>query len=309
MSTAAWPPLSAPDLRAAEEASLANELRWLLSSLQTTLKSLSSGLDESLALLQSSSPSTLPLSTPRSETLKGTITRLGPLVTKASITLHLTSLPTTPYTLALPASAPPFPLQALSTAATRLRECLDVVDVSRWGGDATSAPFIAGQLRLLQEHVAEAKGALTGPVGGREAEREAKVWLRESIEPDAFEPALPSNLALHVHVVDASVVVTVRTVADVEAGGAAAGLGLGSFGFREGVARALGVGRKAEHDEAEEVVEWRGKEVRVREKVRVESQDPSLMAALAKLAALEHTVLAARRALGVVMGEDEGEES
>lgn len=51
-----------------------------------------------------------------------------------------------------------------------------------------------------------------------------------------------------------------------------------------------------------------GQEVRVREKVRVESQDPSLMAVMAKLSAVGHGVGVCRRALGVVMGEGEDEE-
>lgn len=62
------------------------------------------------------------------------------------------------------------------------------------------------------------------------------------------------------------------------------------------------------HDEAGQTFVYRGLEVRVREKVRVESQDPSLMAAMAKLSALEHGVRVCRRGLGVVMGEGEGEE-
>jgi hypothetical protein len=49
-----------------------------------------------------------------------------------------------------------------------------------------------------------------------------------------------------------------------------------------------------------------GEEVRVREKVRVESTDPSLLALLAKLSALAHGVLMWRRALAVVMGEEGG---
>lgn len=53
---------------------------------------------------------------------------------------------------------------------------------------------------------------------------------------------------------------------------------------------------------------YRGQEVRVREKVRVESQDPSLMAVMAKLSALEHGVRVCRRALEVVMGVEEEEE-
>lgn len=49
---------------------------------------------------------------------------------------------------------------------------------------------------------------------------------------------------------------------------------------------------------------YRNADVRVKEKVRVESQDPSLISAMAKLAALEHTVELGRRALGVVMGKE-----
>ena len=42
----------------------------------------------------------------------------------------------------------------------------------------------------------------------------------------------------------------------------------------------------------------------VREKVRVESQDPSLMAVMAKLSALGHAVGGWRLKVGMVMGED-----
>jgi G3E family GTPase len=47
-----------------------------------------------------------------------------------------------------------------------------------------------------------------------------------------------------------------------------------------------------------------GRAVRVKEKVRVESADPSLMAAMAKIGALEHAVGMARWALSVVMEEE-----
>lgn len=50
---------------------------------------------------------------------------------------------------------------------------------------------------------------------------------------------------------------------------------------------------------------FKGQEVRVREKVRVESQDPSLLAIMAKLSALEHGVGVARRSLAIVMEVDE----
>ncbi len=72
-------------------------------------------------------------------------------------------------------------------------------------------------------------------------------------------------------------------------------------------ALAIGVQRRLEHDEVEQVFEYRGKEVRVREKIRVESADPSLLSAMAKLAALEHNVGMARKCLSIVMGEDSEE--
>ncbi len=53
------------------------------------------------------------------------------------------------------------------------------------------------------------------------------------------------------------------------------------------------------------VFRYRGQEVKVREKVRVESQDPSLLAVMAKLSALEHGVAVGRKALDIVMGKDE----
>lgn len=59
------------------------------------------------------------------------------------------------------------------------------------------------------------------------------------------------------------------------------------------------------HDEANETFTYKGQEVRVKEKVRVESQDPSLMAAMAKLGALEHSVALSRRALDVVVGKED----
>lgn len=68
--------------------------------------------------------------------------------------------------------------------------------------------------------------------------------------------------------------------------------------------------RHRAHDEAGDVFTWKEEEVRVREKVRVESQDPSLMAVMAKLTALEHEVLRWTAALQVLMGnEDTGNET
>jgi hypothetical protein len=59
------------------------------------------------------------------------------------------------------------------------------------------------------------------------------------------------------------------------------------------------------HDEVDQVFTFKGHEVKVKEKVRVESQDPNLMAAMAKLNALERTVALGRKALDIVMGHED----
>jgi hypothetical protein len=61
----------------------ARELAWLLDSLQETLANLKSGLEECYALLAPIEPgSTLVISSPRSESIKGHITRVGTRIVK-----------------------------------------------------------------------------------------------------------------------------------------------------------------------------------------------------------------------------------
>ena len=70
------------------------------------------------------------------------------------------------------------------------------------------------------------------------------------------------------------------------------------------LAFAIGAQRRLEHDEMDDVFMYKGEQVRVREKIRVESSaDPSLLSLWAKLGALERTVEAARVGLGILMGE------
>ena len=70
------------------------------------------------------------------------------------------------------------------------------------------------------------------------------------------------------------------------------------------LAFAIGAQRRLEHDEMDDLFMYKGEQVRVREKIRVESSaDPSLLSLWAKLGALERTVEAARVGLGILMGE------
>ncbi|KAI5364534.1 Putative RAVE subunit 2/Rogdi protein [Septoria linicola] len=311
MTTLLWPPTAPEDLLQEEEDTLARELEWLLGSLQDTLKSLKEGLEDCAELLAPKEPgSTLVLSSLRSENLKGFITRVGTRIVKGDVQLRLPSLPPpkgqTSYKLTISSlpTAPTLVLDQLTTARTLINACLDVVDATRWTGDSSNADFISGQLRLLHGNIEEAKNSLKGWTENQ------KPWHETPVDENAFTPPLPAHVSFHLSISEAAVLLNVRTLesADPHTGTntplGAAGSSFSGFGLRERLATALGGPRQAVHDEAQEVFTYKGQEVRVRDKVRVESQDPSLMAAMAKLGALERNVALSRRALDVVMGRD-----
>jgi hypothetical protein len=171
-----------------------------------------------------------------------------------------------------------------------------VVDSSIWTGNAHDASFISGQLRLLSDLLGEARGVLKG---GEEVKGE---WWMESVDEKTFNPPVPSNLSLYMSIQEASLLLTIRTLSSLPPPSSTP---TSTFPF---TADALSLRQRLglapmlpTHDETDKVFTYRGSEVRVREKVRVESADPSLMAALAKVSALQHGVGVARRKLEVVM--------
>lgn len=112
-----------------------------------------------------------------------------------------------------------------------------------------------------------------------------------------FSPPVTPNLSLHLSIADAALLLHVRTLAPQSAPESSlTGLSLRT---RLGLSPRLPV-----HDELDQVFHFRGEEVTVKEKVRVESQDPSLMAVMAKLSALGHAVASWRLKVGIVLGED-----
>ncbi|KAL1301460.1 hypothetical protein AAFC00_005710 [Neodothiora populina] len=314
MSTLIWPPLAPDQLAIEQEACLTRELEWLLSALQETLQSLKAGLEECADLLAPKEVgSTLVLSTHRSENLKGFVTRVGTRIVKGDVHLRLPSLPPprgqNSYKVSVSSapSAPSLVLEQLTCARTLINACLDVVDATRWTGDAGNANFISGQLKLLHDNVQEANQSLKG---GPDVQ---KPWNEDVADEKIFDPALPPNLSFHFSISDAALVLHVRTLETAHGGTGASTPNTSSasysgFSLRDRLAHALGGSRAPLHDEANEVFHYKGQEVRVKEKIRVESQDPSLMAAMAKLGALEHSVALSRRALDVVMGREHEEE-
>ena len=123
----------------------------------------------------------------------------------------------------------------------------------------------------------------------------------ECSQMQIFDPPLPSNVSFHLYVFDAALLLEIRTL-DIQNAGDDSYTG---FSFRDRLAVALGGTRPPAHDEADRVFKFRGQDVRVKEKIRVETQDPALISAMAKLNALEHSVLLSRKALHIVMGREE----
>ena len=118
------------------------------------------------------------------------------------------------------------------------------------------------------------------------------------LDVSTFDPPLPWNLNVHFSIVDAALILNVRTLAPA---GETEGLSLTGLSLRT---RFGLVAKPPTHDEVDHVFKYKGEEVVVKEKVRVESQDPSLMAVMAKLSALGHAVGSWRLKVQVVMGED-----
>lgn len=169
MSTLVYPPLPSDRLVEEEQDCLKLELEWLLSALQDTLQSLKAGLEECADLLAPKDVgSTLVLSSHRSESLKGFVTRVGTRIVKGDVQLRLASLPPprghTSYKLSVSSgpTAPTLVLEQLTSVRTLINACLDVVDATRWTGDAGNANFVSGQLKLLHDNVQEANQALKG---------------------------------------------------------------------------------------------------------------------------------------------------
>ncbi|KAJ5094492.1 hypothetical protein N7456_010353 [Penicillium angulare] len=308
MATWAYPPLPPDQLNREADSALARELEWLLQSLQESLVSLKEGLQDCASLLAPQDPgSTLVLSSLRSENVKGFVTRVGTKVVKGDIQLRLPSLPvprgqsSARLTLSQTPDAPGLVLQQLVSVRNLVNQSLDIVDVSTYTGNPLDATFIFSQLHLLHETISEARQMLKGEGDVRGN------WWETSASDNVFDPSPPPYVSFHLSIADSALVLLLRTLesnAYAQTPTAfATDISLTGFSLRD---RIFGSRQRA-HDEAGEVFMWQGEEVRVKEKIRVESQDPSLMAVMAKLTALEHEVMRWVGALRVLMGNEDTE--
>ncbi|KAG9235242.1 RAVE subunit 2/Rogdi [Amylocarpus encephaloides] len=311
MATAVFPYLPADELKKAEDESNARELSWFLDNLQEKLAEFKHGLEDCyarLSPLEDPESSTLVISTPKSELVKGHVTRVGTRVVKGSLHLRLKTLPSLHLKLS---ETSPLILPQLSHLRTLLNNALDCVDITRWTGDRHSAAFITSQLHLLHSLLLEAQNVLTGPsfpvprpgtphplpiasrTSGEDGNEHNPPWYQCIPDPNTFAPPVPENLSLHLIPTTSSLILTIRVLEPTAVPPSA---------FNK-FALAIGAQRRLEHDEMDGVFMWKGEEVKVKEKVRVESGgDPVLLVLGVKLQSLEKGIEGAMMSLRAVMG-------
>ncbi|KAL1887931.1 hypothetical protein Sste5346_009876 [Sporothrix stenoceras] len=316
-----------------------NELAWLLREMGDDLRGLKLSLQDCYQLLKPANQgNTLVVSTPRTEAVKGHITRLGTHITKGTIHLKMRTLPA--QTLSINPNHPITitPLDDLSVLLTRSIELLDLTlahaypeeepQTQKGKGKGHSAPmetFLAAQLRVLAQALQDASAILRGPP----LTASDPAWSSRSAALAHFLPHLPPGISFYIGLQDSQLVLWLRALepADVPV----------NLGMK--FALALGTARRIEHDEADQVFSYccedgcakglhspppaggsdSGRDsgegtgtatpegparIYVREKIRVESADPSLLSLSAKLNALSHALVHIRRNLAAVMDDD-----
>ncbi|PNH42950.1 hypothetical protein VD0004_g4438 [Verticillium dahliae] len=323
MSIDIWPPVSPEELKVKKEQSHARELAWILEETRTVMTELKHGLDGCYALLAPIDPgSTLVLSTHRNEKVKGHITRVGTRIVKGTIHLQLRTLPS--QSVALDPQNP-IHIPSLEALGTHLSESVKLLALAL---DSPPSPRpIADHLRALSISLAASTALLRGPP----LESPDPSWQHASWPQAPFAPPLPPNIAFHLFLQEATLVLALRALEPADAPQ--------HFGLKLGLA--LGTYRRLEHDEMDHVYPFRysrltaggsrhvhrgasverrptgfheadddlgpgsgAVDVYVREKVRVETADPSLLSLYAKLLALGNTLAQARMNLAAVMGEE-----
>ncbi|ROV88090.1 hypothetical protein VSDG_09365 [Cytospora chrysosperma] len=257
MSVEIWPSLPPEQLiNTVVEQTQRRELEWLLNELHETLQNLKHGLEDCYALLAPVDPgSTLVVSTHRNEIVKGHITRVGTRIVKGTLTLKLRTQPHQTYTIN---QDHPIQLAPLASLHALLTESIDLLTLTLGHTYTTptspalghspppspthsTAAFVAAQLRLLSQSLAEAASLLKGP---QPLTASDATWVSRSCPPAHFAPPRPGpNLSLHWGVQESQLVLWLRAL---EPADAPVNLGLK-------LALAIGTARRLEHDEADQI--------------------------------------------------------
>ncbi|KAL5606381.1 hypothetical protein BROUX41_002798 [Berkeleyomyces rouxiae] len=324
MSLSIYPPVSPAHIKQMQQEAHQRELNWIIAEIRESLQEVKHGLQDCYALLAPVEPgSTLVMSTPRNEKIKGTVTRVGSRLAKG--TLHLQLSTQQPHVLTINTSKP-IHIKPLMEIQQSLNDAINLLELTL---DNDSTPeTLSAQLRVLTQLMFDAAANLKGdpaatrPVTPSSPSPSSSLdtsWTTMSAASNAFDPPINSSLSVHVTLQDSCIVLWLRALEPANAPV--------FFGTKIGLA--IGTVRRLEHDEMDKLFKYtfnrdeptvqtvgaghkqltllsgsKAAEVFVREKIRVESADPSLMSLQAKISSLHHTIIALRQNLSIVMGAE-----
>ncbi|EGX93504.1 hypothetical protein CCM_04878 [Cordyceps militaris CM01] len=213
MSLAIWPPVSPEERKLKEAEGLfpitrkspipimliriqKNELAWITAESLDVCRDLKHGLEDCYALLAPIDPgSTLVMSTPRNEKVKGTITRVGTRLVKGKPIANLNyprqtlnlQLRTTTTTFLTIAPQQPIYIPALEVLNTHLTQAVNLLDVTL-SQQPPDAATLASSLALLSESLDEATALLKG----RPLTENDPTWQTSSCPAQHFTAAASS---------------------------------------------------------------------------------------------------------------------
>ncbi|UPK96793.1 hypothetical protein LCI18_007728 [Fusarium solani-melongenae] len=317
MSIAIWPSISPDELRLKAAETQARELDWIVEETLQICRDLKHGLEDCYALLAPIDPgSTLVMSTHRNEKVKGTLTRVGTRIVKGHLHLQLRTIPA--QTLSL-SQSDVIHIQALDSLNAYLNQSIDLLSITL--SKPQDARSLSSTLAILADSLSDSAALLKGPP----LTDADPAWQTCSCPPYHFEPSPGPNLSFYLGLQESCIVLWLRALEPADAPV--------HFGTKLGLA--IGTFRRLEHDEMDTVFRYntmgsdaggskRGsarhtpeprssaadaeskdvQEVYVREKVRVESADPSLISLHSKLGFLSHMLGQARRNLSEVLSVD-----
>ncbi|ORY85029.1 RAVE subunit 2/Rogdi [Protomyces lactucae-debilis] len=257
-------PAQAPTLTE-EKAHLERERQWLFTHIfPRSLPPVLEGLQECRELLQHAD-TTLPLTSRETERLKGLVTRQGSLLVKGDFRIRLPGL-----------SAQRVALNAdKAMTLPQVAEVAHLVDISIASCQHALQPDTAKRVvDDLLDNLREASACLKEP-------KLTETFPLAELPGTRFSPILEEPVAMDLCIRDASLVADVYLLQDrKQSSNVFAKINRLASGSQGG-------GGEAHHGG---FVRFRGRDVRVVEHVRVESQDPALVAVMTKLAALTHSV-------------------
>lgn len=234
---------------------LAAERQWLFDNIfPRALTPIREGLQECSDLLHNANI-TLPISSRETECLKGIITRQGAQITKGELLVKLNRLH---LRLSVPAGKQ-IHLQQIEDVNSLVHYSIESLQHDLYQDTADRiVKDVLCNLNQALDALAKCPVSATFPLG--------------TFDSDTLSPELPPNVALDLYIQDASLVSEVRTLQPREADG-----------FFSNI-------RKNAQVETGGFVRFRGRDVKVIDHVRVDSQDPALIAISTKLMALKHNL-------------------